>query len=78
MISEEDECTRSDNNAECDDTNTCICRANYVEEFAVCKSEYIDTAYQTFENKIVVSFKFICNMGLIQTFFFSTNELCFG
>ena len=46
MVSEEDECIRSDHNAECDDTNTCICRANYVEEFAVCKGGYIGAAFQ--------------------------------
>ena len=46
MVSKEDECTRSDDNAECDDTNTCICRTNYVEEYAVCKGEYIGAAYK--------------------------------
>ena len=75
MVLEEDECTRSDNNAECDDTNTCICKANYVEEFAVCKSEYIGIAYQTFNNEIVIIFKsIICNMGRIQTGFFQYIE----
>ena len=34
-----------DRNSECDtdNTDTCICTANYVEEFTECKSEYIGT-----------------------------------
>ena len=38
----------SDLNSMCDFGNTekCICAINYVEEFAICKGEYIDPAYK--------------------------------
>ena len=55
MVSKEDECTRSDDNSECDDTNTCICRANYVEEFAVCKGEYMYIMINGINSKFPVS-----------------------
>ena len=39
------DCFMGDRNSECDtdNTDTCICTANYVEEFTECKSEYIGT-----------------------------------
>ena len=44
------ECAASDPNSECDtvNTDTCICTDNYVEEFGVCKSEYIDPGFSNF------------------------------
>ena len=39
-----EQCVASDSNSECD--GTCVCTANYVEEFEVCKGEYIVTASQ--------------------------------
>ena len=34
-------CALSDLNSLCDDTLRCVCSAGYIEEFAVCKGEYI-------------------------------------
>ena len=47
-------------------TDNCICKANYVEESAVCTGEYIGTVCQTFESQtVIVALFIIVNMILV-------------